>query len=58
MSAHDRAAKARANIIELYQACACAWPTKVYRNAHGHGKTRDGQPCPAIEVWKRQRGGK
>lgn len=52
---HERAAKARARIVELYQACKCEWPSHVLRNAHGHGKTEDGKPCPAIEIWKRHR---
>lgn len=38
---------------EIYAACACEFPLKVYRNLHGHGRTKDDQPCPAIAVIER-----
>lgn len=42
------------NLTELYGACECEFPLRVVRNRHGHGKTVDGKPCPAIKVWERQ----
>lgn len=41
---------------EIYAACACEFPLKMYRNRHGHGQTIDGQPCPAIAVIERHAG--
>lgn len=39
------------NYTELHLACECEWPVRMLRNLHGHGKTADGKPCPAIQVW-------
>lgn len=56
-SRYDLAKKARdkrlAYTTEMYAACECTYPLDTYRNRHGHGKTRDGKPCPAIAVWER-----
>ena len=56
---HVLAARTRERRIKrttaLLTACQCEWPLKTYRNVHGHGKTIDGQPCPAIGVWEAQR---
>lgn len=40
-------------VQEVYAACACEFPLVAYRNGHGHGKTPEGTPCPAIEVIRR-----
>lgn len=38
---------------EIYAACACEFPLKIYRNLHGHGRTKTDEPCPAIAVIER-----
>lgn len=59
MTKHNLAARARAAELkrkqEVYAACACLYPLVAYRNGHGHGKTVDGAPCPAIEVIERHK---
>ena len=56
---HERAKTQRdrklANQISLLTACACEYPIRTYRNGHGHGKTIDGLPCPAISIYERLR---
>lgn len=56
---HARAKRQRARLLaretEILTACACEYPIRTLRNGHGHGKTIDGQPCPAIAVYERHR---
>lgn len=49
-----RAREARLRrLTEVFIACSCEYPLVTYRNGHGHGKTADGAPCPAIAVLER-----
>ena len=59
MTAHERAKRQRTRELlrqtELLTACACEYPIRILRNGHGHGKTIDGRPCPAIAIYERLR---
>lgn len=46
--------KLLADTTELLNACECEYPIVRLRNMHCHGDTKDGEPCPAIEIWRRQ----
>lgn len=54
MDAFDLARKRRdqklKRLEEVVAACACEWPVVRCRNLHGHGRTKDGQQCPATAV--------
>ena len=56
---YERAQKQRerqlAQQTELLTVCACEYPIRTFRNGHGHGKTVDGHPCPAIAIHERLR---
>lgn len=54
---HERAKRQRerklAQQTALLTACECEYPIRNFRNGHGHGKTVDGRPCPAIAIHER-----
>lgn len=53
--AKRKRARDLAQRTEIMNACACEFPLVKYRNYHCHGRTLNGEPCPAIVIIERIR---